>query len=121
MVLDNHHELWKQEQELRKRQAENDANKLRIQRVTMEHKQSGQRYTYQIMGWKAEKDFQDFMVQFHIQNSQEAPKMSVVEQTGFLHTVDFVPKDVRKQLVFSWLPELSTKVKDKIKAYLNKE
>ena len=118
-MLDNMKELMEQEQRIKKQQAERDANKLRVQRVVLEHKQSGQRYTYHILGWNAEKDFQDFIVEFHLQNSKEAPKCGVAEQTGFMNTIDFIPKEVRKELVLSWMPELHADTKEKIKKYLS--
>jgi hypothetical protein len=120
-MIDNLADVFRKESELRREQAEREQFALKVHRVVLEHKKTGERRTVYLIGHNFDKDLNDYKLAVNLQLRDKANQWVFVEQTGAFHLLHWASAETKKRIVYDWLPELPTAHLVQIKDYLDKK
>jgi hypothetical protein len=120
MTVLEQRKLFKEENEIRRAEALRHQRNLKVHRLVVEHKSSGERRTIYLMGRDMESDIKSWRVEANLQHGVKMKDWSLVEQTGAHCPVQFISPKVKGELCMEWVQFLNSEQKQKVLEYIKK-
>lgn len=121
-IIENQKEWMEQDSRDRATEALKKRNSLKVHRIVVEHRKHLNRETIFLLGYDIDQDFNSWRLAGQLLHGPDEMKQwNLSECTGQLHTIQFVPVEVRRNLVLSWVQYCTKEEKQEILEYLEKE